>query len=186
VSVEVGAEFTKLWEAKIGAKKTWKWTVTNETSSTEAKSQTAEFTLGGPSFGYSGPVGVDVYYDTLYKTFMFAFPAQGTPLRASGVVEYQTQGPIRHREVHLRVGGRRYRTYTNQYGEYRFYGNPCRAWKSRSQVSASGRSHPWPIRSRISSWRTRSRPRNSRSDEWGDPVECGGSRLRFPIRAPQA
>lgn len=126
LSVGVDAEFTKQFEAKMESKATWTWTVSNETEATDAKSQTAEFVLGGPSKGYTGPIGVDVYYDTLYKTFMFAFPPEGTPVRASGTVEYQTQGPIRHREVSLRVRGRRYRTYTNQFGEYRFYGKPVR------------------------------------------------------------
>lgn len=124
--LSVGAEFgfPGLFDAKLQTSLTWTWTSSNEKSESDAKSQSASFTLGSPSFGYEGPIGVDVYYDTLYKTFMFAFPPEGTALRTSGVVRYQTQGPIAGREVYLRAGGKTYRTFTNQRGEYRFYGTP--------------------------------------------------------------
>jgi hypothetical protein len=126
VGLSVGAEggFPGVFEAKLQTSASWTWTCTNEKSESDGKSQTAAFTLGSPSFGYEGPIGVDVYYDTLYKTFMFAFPPEGSALRTSGVVRYETQGPIAGREVYLRVGGKTYRTFTNQRGEYRFYGAP--------------------------------------------------------------
>jgi hypothetical protein len=124
--VSIGAEFgfLDIVKTKLEMSATWTWTSSNERSESDAKSQTASFTLGGPSFGYEGPIGVDVYYDTLYKTFMFAFPPEGTALRTSGVVRYATQGPIAGREVRLRAGGKTYRTFTNHRGEYRFYGTP--------------------------------------------------------------
>jgi hypothetical protein len=98
------------------------------------RSETASFILGGASYGYDGPdTGVDVYFDTLYKTFLFRHPPQGTPLRASGVVEYQTQGPVYKREVYLRAGGRTYRTFTNKRGEYKFYGKPMTGMEVEAQ-----------------------------------------------------
>ena len=32
-------------------------------------------TVGGPSFNYTGPTNILVYWDSVYHSFMFAFPA---------------------------------------------------------------------------------------------------------------
>ena len=50
-------------------------TNTNTTVTTDATIESASVTVGGPSFGYAGPTDILVYWDTVYHSFMFAFPA---------------------------------------------------------------------------------------------------------------
>lgn len=58
------------------------WTNTNSTASQNGSTQSAIVGIGGPAFGYSGPVNksssadytqIVVYWDTIYNSFMFAF-----------------------------------------------------------------------------------------------------------------
>jgi len=50
------------------------WTSTNSTETSTESKQSAAVTVGGPAFGYRGPTDVLVYWDTVYNSFMFAFP----------------------------------------------------------------------------------------------------------------
>ena len=122
---EVTTEYSVGMVVSIGFLKdttTFTWTSTNSTSSSQTTSQSASATVGGPSFGYAGPVTVLVYFDTLYNCFMFAFPAgtaslEGTVFDASGK-------PIEWTPVALTVDGERFTTFTDWQGEYKFYNTP--------------------------------------------------------------
>jgi hypothetical protein len=61
-------------------------TDTNTTTTTDTTMETASVTVGGPSFGYKGPTNILVYWDSVYHSFMFAFPvgevAPGSPVRS--------------------------------------------------------------------------------------------------------
>lgn len=62
-------------------------TSTNSTESSTDSKQSAAVTVGGPAFGYTGPTDVLVYWDTVYNSFMFAFPdGPSTPARSSAAV----------------------------------------------------------------------------------------------------
>jgi hypothetical protein len=50
------------------------WTSTNSTETSTESKQSAAVTVGGPAFGYTGPTDVLVYWDTVFNSFMFAFP----------------------------------------------------------------------------------------------------------------
>ena len=50
----------------------WTWTDSDTRSTSNGTNDTARVTVGGPSFGYTGPTDIAVYYDVLYKTFAFA------------------------------------------------------------------------------------------------------------------
>jgi hypothetical protein len=52
---------------------TLEWTNTSTSTQTTGSSQSATVTIGGPSFGYTGPTEVFVYWDTVYSSFMFTF-----------------------------------------------------------------------------------------------------------------
>jgi hypothetical protein len=54
-------------------------------------SQSATVTIGGPSFGYPGPTDILVYWDTVYRTFMFAFSTE--PASAMGSIIDQLGKP---------------------------------------------------------------------------------------------
>jgi hypothetical protein len=50
-------------------------TDTNTTMTTDTTMESASVTVGGPSFSYAGPTNILVYWDSVYHSFMFAFPA---------------------------------------------------------------------------------------------------------------
>src|SRR5262249_256502 len=67
-----------------------------------------------------GPTDVLVYWDTIFNTYMFAFPTE--PAIATGHVSDQAGQPIAGKEVVLAATGCTFRTFTNTKGDYRFYG----------------------------------------------------------------
>jgi hypothetical protein len=110
------------------------WTNTNTTGTSSSSSQSASVSVGGPSYGYTGPTDVLVYWDTVYNTFMFTFP-QGEPT-STGVVQDKSGAAVANKEVTLTVGGTTRKTYTDAYGNYRFYDVPS----GKAKVTAAGQS----------------------------------------------
>ena len=52
---------------------TLQWTDSSTYAESTASTQSATATVGGPSFGYTGPSMVKAYLDTVYNTFLFSF-----------------------------------------------------------------------------------------------------------------
>jgi hypothetical protein len=75
VSITVSAGI-KLFEASLKVTGSFEWTNTASSSLSNQSSQSASVTIGGPAFGYTGPTDLDAYWDTVYNSFMFAFPSQ--------------------------------------------------------------------------------------------------------------
>jgi hypothetical protein len=65
-------------QAKLTLTDTFSWKNTNSQATSSGSTQSATFSVGGPAFGYHGPVDVVVYWDTVYNTFMFAFASDPT------------------------------------------------------------------------------------------------------------
>ncbi|MCC5580867.1 DUF5050 domain-containing protein [Microtetraspora sp. AC03309] len=99
------------------------WTSTSSEEKSEAHSQSATATVGGPAYGYQGPATVLVYWDTLYRSFMFAFPT--TSASHVGTLSDESGQPLAYEPVTLTVGGHQFSTFTDGLGEYRFYGTPA-------------------------------------------------------------
>ena len=94
-----------------------------ETSVTVNEStQSATVAVGGPAFGYTGPVDVLVYWDTLYNSFMFALTS-AAPSVADVFKDAQGR-PVPHQEVALTAGSHTFKTFTNAKGKFRFFGTP--------------------------------------------------------------
>ena len=55
---------------------TMEWSSKNSTESSQSTEEKASVSVGGPAFGYAGPTDILVYWDTVYKSFMFTFPAR--------------------------------------------------------------------------------------------------------------
>src|SRR5262245_37511708 len=72
VSVQGSLSFIGLATSKFKEQNSWTWTNTDTRSTSNATSESASVTVGGPSYGYSGPTDIAVYYDVIYKTFLFA------------------------------------------------------------------------------------------------------------------
>jgi Domain of unknown function (DUF5050) len=98
------------------------WTSENTTEKSDASSQRASVRVGGPSYGYEGPVQIVVYWDTVYRSFMFALPT--TPPSYTGILRDESGQPVAYQPVTLTVGGKVFSTFTDGLGEYRFYGTP--------------------------------------------------------------
>jgi hypothetical protein len=74
VSVSVEAGIQAPFSAKLKVSDSFQWTNTNSQSQQSQSSQTASVTIGGPAYGYAGPTVLLVYWDSVYSSFMFAFP----------------------------------------------------------------------------------------------------------------
>ena len=100
------------------------WTNKSSQSSTTGTSQSASVTVGGPAFGYPGSTVMDIYFDTMYKTFAFELvPVEQEQLAIEGTAVTIQGVPLALTEVILKQRGREYRTYTNSKGQFRFFGN---------------------------------------------------------------
>lgn len=57
----------------------WEWVSKSSHSIAEGNSQSASFKLASPKVGYKGSTVMQVYFDTIYKTFVFALvpPVEG-------------------------------------------------------------------------------------------------------------
>ncbi len=71
-SVSFGGEADFLG-ATIKQTTTLTWSNSTTTSSSQQSAELASVSIGGPADGYSGPTNLHVYWDTIYKSFMFAF-----------------------------------------------------------------------------------------------------------------
>jgi hypothetical protein len=120
-SVEAGDDkFLGVFKVSLKVGGNLKWTNSSTSGMSTLSSQSATVTISGPSFGYQGPTDVLVYWDTLFNTFMFAFPT--TPAIATGRVTNHAGEAVAGKEVVLTSAGHTFRTFTNTKGDYRFYG----------------------------------------------------------------
>ncbi|HEY6990291.1 MAG TPA: carboxypeptidase-like regulatory domain-containing protein [Bryobacteraceae bacterium] len=111
------ATFISLFKSEIKSENSWTWTDTCSTGTSTNIQESAAVTVGGPAFGYTGPTDMGVYYDTRYKTFLFA-PVTGT-IQLRGLVKSSSGKKASGQEVLVTANGKRYRTFTNANGEYR-------------------------------------------------------------------
>jgi hypothetical protein len=125
VSIKAGFD-VGLMKASLTNTDSFTWTNTSTYgTSTESKQQVSA-TVGGPSSAWAGGTNVDVYYDTVYSSFLFAFDPNSIPAtqeQMTVVKGFVTNAgkPAAHEEVVVTVGGQRFRTYTNSKGNYSFY-----------------------------------------------------------------
>jgi hypothetical protein len=108
------------------------WTSSQTSMSSTGSSQTAAVTIQCPSPGYAGPQALDVYWDTIFGTFMFApHDFKGGARRVEkptrGRVATDSGAPARHERVDLVYAGKTYHTYTNKQGDYAFETVPAGA-----------------------------------------------------------
>jgi hypothetical protein len=100
----------------------WKWTNASSESSSAGTTESATVTVGGPAFGYTGPTEMAVYYDLIYKTFLF-HPVDYNSFAFSGLLTTAEGKAAPNQEISVIANGIEYRTFTNSKGEYRLYGN---------------------------------------------------------------
>lgn len=148
VTLSVGIGDPEVFRVALKTTDSWTWTDTHSNAEADGTSDSASVTIGGPAFGYTGPTDVAVYYDEIYKSFLFKFvPGQalggGGEARAlrteaaaveaplQGVVVSASGAPVAGREVVLIAGGVPHRTFTNADGEFRIFGATSAATQLR-------------------------------------------------------
>jgi hypothetical protein len=143
VGLTLSATRSFLDSARAALKDTasWMWTNQAQPARAGAGSQSASLTLGGPSFGYQGDTVLEIYYDTLYKTFAFGLvPISDQEIAIDGTLQDAAGKPLPRAEVTLLANGTKHRTFTNAKGEYKFFG----AINGPAKVSAGNMSRSIP------------------------------------------
>ena len=122
--VSGSADFLSLATVKLKDTVSWEWSNKSSTSTSAGTSQSAQLTIGGPSYGYSGPTVVNAYFDTVYRTFAFDLvPADGGNVALRGTLLNASGTAAAHRQVTLTGNGQEHLTVTNAKGEFEFYGD---------------------------------------------------------------
>ncbi|HKE16362.1 MAG TPA: hypothetical protein VKB80_15920 [Kofleriaceae bacterium] len=125
VTWEGGLSFITLVEAKLKVAGEWTWTDKTSTTDSSGTTETATVTVGSPSFGYTGPTDIAVYYDVIYKSFVFA-PYEGfarSPVQ--GWIYSRSNRDVAGQEVVLvDARGVRHRTFADASGEFRILDAP--------------------------------------------------------------
>lgn len=125
VQVQYGVSFTAsagikgAFTATLSETGTLEITETSTSTEVTGASQSASVTVGGPSYGYPGPTDVQVYWDTVFMSFMFAF-ATGNPTVVGSLTSAGTN--IANQPVSLTMDGTTMSTFTDSAGNYRFFG----------------------------------------------------------------
>lgn len=117
LTVTAKGDFLSLFKASVKSENSWTWTNVSTSSNSTNTAESAAVTVGGPAFGYTGPTDMAVYYDVLYKTFLFA-PVTG-PVQFKGTVTSRSGKKVGGHEVVVTANGKKYRAFTNSRGEYR-------------------------------------------------------------------
>ena len=119
VEVSGGNKFTQWAGLSLKVNAEFVWTNSKQTTSSTTTTESATVRVTGPSFGYTGPTNLAVYYDTLYKTFMFKPITYNEDL--GGIVVDVNGLPVAHQLVTMTVNGVRHQTVTGLDGSYRFF-----------------------------------------------------------------
>ncbi len=120
-TVEASADLLFLYQSKITANGMWSWSDIDTRSDTDITIEKASISLTNPSFGYTGPPIIDIYYDVIYKTFAFVgVDSVAVSQGLQGSLESETGSSVGGKEVILRADGKVYRTFTDKKGNYNF------------------------------------------------------------------
>jgi hypothetical protein len=94
------------------------FTSSSSQSSTSSSSNSAQTTISCPSPAYAGSPLIDIYWDTVYNSFVFA--PNSDPIVHEGRVLDANGHPIPHEEVTLAINGVAHYTVTDEYGRFQF------------------------------------------------------------------
>jgi hypothetical protein len=121
VSATLTAGSDATW-TKLSVTGSWDWTLSTAVTDTTTTTESASATVTGHSPAYNGPSNVRVYYDMLFKTFMFQF------IQVPPVVVGTISGlGNAHLGISLVDGGTTYHTITDSTGNYSFSSVPSGA-----------------------------------------------------------
>jgi len=122
LNLQTSANILDLVKATLKSENSWTWTDASASSTSNGKTESATIVVGGPAFGYQGNTdNIDVYLDTVYKTFLF-WPVSSSAASLSGTVTMRSGQPAIRQEVIVYANGVRHRTFTDSRGRYHVFG----------------------------------------------------------------
>lgn len=124
LSATAGGGFADWVKVSLKVSDTWTWTNTSTTSSSTDWTQSASATVVNPSLAYTGATDSAVYWDSIYRTFLFMPVGPGAPPLLTGEVLAESGQPIAGADVVMSVGGQSVHAFADRKGVYRAYGLP--------------------------------------------------------------
>jgi hypothetical protein len=122
LNLQTSATISDYVKATLKDENTWTWTDTVASSTSNGKTESVTIVVGGPAFGYQGTTdAIEVYFDTVYKTFLF-WPVSSSSASLSGTVLMRSGQPAKGQEVIVYANGVRHRTFTDSRGQYHVLG----------------------------------------------------------------
>jgi hypothetical protein len=110
---------------KLNETMTWDWKHTSSITQSNGTTDSAHLTVSGPSYGNPQhvPAELEIYFDTVYRTFAFNLVDPGTnPVALSGTVSNPDGTPIANHQVVLMENGVTHSTRADVLGHYQFFG----------------------------------------------------------------
>ncbi len=123
-SVTVKASDTILGALNLAVSDQLTYSIENSLATTSGTTASAVATIGAPSSSYTGPIDLLTYWDTVFHTFLFAFPEPGIPVIAAGSIVDNLGQPVANTPMTLSAGQLTFNNFTGPTGDYRFYGAP--------------------------------------------------------------
>jgi hypothetical protein len=124
LTITASPSFLGLAKATLKDSASWQWTNKSSQTNTTGSSESASLTIGGPAYGYTGSTVMEVYFDTMYKTFAFALaPLEEQEIGVQGTLTDQSGNLLTGKEVTLTAAGVNHQTFTNSKGEFKFFGH---------------------------------------------------------------
>ena len=150
-SHEAESEYTVNLNTSIGVPEVWDlktswsftWTDTSTNTSTTDSTQSASATIACPSVNYTGPTFMQVYWDSLYGSFVFVpYDLSTAAILQQGTVTDAANKPLAGQQIDLTVAGKKYHTITGPNGAYRFVALPGQTVSSQSaQITVRNVAH---------------------------------------------
>ena len=147
VSFTVGGPLAPAFSLKVTD--SFAWTNSSSTTNTEFGTQSASASIACPSPGYTGPQEMDVYWDSIYGSFVFVpYQPSQQEVVAAGQVTNSAGDRVAGAPVTINYAGKVYRTFTGRDGTYKFVRpvSKVAALPNTAEVTVRGVSTTVPLR----------------------------------------
>ena len=118
--MSVSGDFFSLAQATFRDTNSWSWSNVSTNSATTGSTEVASVKINGPSYGWPGPVIVEVLYDTIFHTFAFTFVNASNENVVKGLFCDEKGKPVRNSSVLMVGAGATARAYTDGLGRFLF------------------------------------------------------------------
>ncbi len=125
LSITASGGFTDWLKVSLKDSASWTWTNGSTHADSTDWSESASATVVNPSLSYSGATDIAVYWDTIYRTFLFMPVGVGAPPTLGGSVMASNGQPIAGADVTVTTGTARVHAFTDRKGAYRVYDLPA-------------------------------------------------------------